>query len=93
MALKLPLFICCVCTGVLPAGMPVLGCQVLDLQLCTDMWVLESKPSSPEEQSVLSPTEPSLQSVLIDLVFFVLFFRDMISLCSTGCPETHSGWP
>ena len=66
-------------------------------------WDLNTGP--PEEQSVLLTTEPSLQPqnltfkekhiylkwkgpVELFCVYFV--FRDRVSLCSPGCPETHS---
>jgi hypothetical protein len=49
-------------------------------------WELNSGPL--EEQSVLLTSEPSLQPSM--RLFFFLVFRDRVSLCSPGCPGTHS---
>jgi hypothetical protein len=53
------------CAGVLPVFMSVWGCQIPWIwsykQVWAANWVLETKPTSFEEQSVFSPTEPSPQ--------------------------------
>jgi hypothetical protein len=45
-----------------------------------------------EKQSVLLPTEPSLQPHICTFFFFSYFwfFRDRVSLYSPNCPGTHS---
>jgi hypothetical protein len=74
------------------------GCE----PLC-GCWDLNSGPL--EEQSVLLPSEPSLQPlvfifnkgelfirtlVLVFNFFSFLFFQVIVSLYSPGCPKTHS---
>jgi hypothetical protein len=48
-------------------------------ELTTGCWKLN--PCLLEEQSLLLTTEPPLAP---------LFFQDRVSLCSSGCPGTHS---
>jgi hypothetical protein len=48
-----------------------------------------------EEQSLFSTAEPSLQPSDTNLFVFCFFwfglvFQDRVSLCSPGCPGTHS---
>jgi len=58
-------------------------------------WDLNSGPS--KEQSVLLSAEPSHQPwfgffvcLFVCFLVLVLVFRDKVSLCSPGCPGTHS---
>jgi hypothetical protein len=56
-------------------------------------WEFNSGPL--EEGTVLLTTEPSLQPpvstfCLFVFVLFCFVFRDRVSLCSPGCPGTHS---